>query len=463
MFEDYFLLLNSFVIRKMILFNKYFFYIIFSTFFMIPATGFSLDFSSDEWIASEVKITKGDSTTRFIYYYNGNGQKVLTTKYDKLSSGTYLPVKQTEWIYDNQLLTDEIHRNFKDRKALTNFRLKYSYNDGKIDLIETYDSINNLIATVDYIYNQSVLNQIIERKGNSQNQFTLTKQTDFEFTSLKTVETEKIYSDNNLTNSYLSIREFDASKRLSTLTYSVAKDTNFINDVKFIFSYINKKDTIIESIRKRVWDPNLNIWENTHKTVFKYTPSGKINTITSLQWESRFWRESNREVYEYNGSNELIYKSQQIPLYQKWRTLSKINYQLDDKTLIAVSEYDFWGGNSGELIATDIPVVFDNLNILVKADKVEINLIQTQNNDAYMEENDFHFYPNPSNGLLYLNNLQDDNLNVNVYSLNGQLMLKQNIKANSGVLDASILPNGNYILKLQNTKSSLNQKITISK
>lgn len=442
---------------------KYIFTVVFGLLLSFFSPGYATDFSENEWIASEVLVSKADTTVRFIYYYNRAGQMVLATKYEKSVTGMYFPVNQTEWIYEQSLLTDEIYREFVDKNATMKHYLKYTYLDQLPDLIETFDSSNKLISSIDYKYENNKLHQVVEKALNEQAVMEINKITNIVSTDSLITETESIYAANEIVNSSQIVKELDTQKRLSKISYLISADNSFVNKEQYIYSYKSQIDSSIESVRKLFWKSTLSQWENSHKTTYLYSNTGKIKSETSQIWQSRFWKDDFRNFYAYDIKDNLIAKTKQIPMYQKWRNLNTVFYRLDDESLTAESEFEFWGGENGDALVTDIPVGFKNLNILVRADKVEVNLLNTSSQEIRSSWLDTYFYPNPSNGLMYLNTVQNSICEVRIYSLDGSLLLHQNIPANSGVLDASELPEGNYLLQLKSNQINTNQKITIHK
>ena len=76
------------------------------------------------------------------------------------------------------------------------------------------------------------------------------------------------------------------------------------------------------------------------------------------------------------------------------------------------------------------------------------------------EENWFNVYPNPSNGSVYLNILEEFNHEYNyaVYNLSGQLIQQNNLYRNKQELK---LPKGVYIIKINNHEKSSTQRIIV--
>jgi hypothetical protein len=78
-------------------------------------------------------------------------------------------------------------------------------------------------------------------------------------------------------------------------------------------------------------------------------------------------------------------------------------------------------------------------------------------------DNEFKVYPNPANEQLFIEkNSQSQNLDVEIYSMTGQLVMKELLRNTSTVsLDVSGLTKGIYILKLNTDTDSYNTRIII--
>ncbi|MEL0651066.1 leucine-rich repeat domain-containing protein [Algibacter sp. TI.3.09] len=62
---------------------------------------------------------------------------------------------------------------------------------------------------------------------------------------------------------------------------------------------------------------------------------------------------------------------------------------------------------------------------------------------------DFNIYPNPTNGLITMKSKQLNNASVNVYDLNGRVLLTKNISGTSSEINVSKLSSGIYLLKVK--------------
>lgn len=83
-----------------------------------------------------------------------------------------------------------------------------------------------------------------------------------------------------------------------------------------------------------------------------------------------------------------------------------------------------------------------------------LNNITTSTDDR-KEDTGIKFYPVPSSAWLRVNLDAPGDFHVNVYNLNGQLILNQKINSLNNIIDIQNLPGGNYIVELIDEKGLL--------
>lgn len=87
---------------------------------------------------------------------------------------------------------------------------------------------------------------------------------------------------------------------------------------------------------------------------------------------------------------------------------------------------------------------------VLKIDKIELDYTSDLNffNTDYSK---YLFYPNPVSNFIYLNTYFSgkDNKIIEIYSLNGKLVFNEEIESNKDYIDLSLLPKGNYLLKIR--------------
>jgi hypothetical protein len=73
--------------------------------------------------------------------------------------------------------------------------------------------------------------------------------------------------------------------------------------------------------------------------------------------------------------------------------------------------------------------------------------------------NDFHFFPNPAENVIVLENFNNTKLTFQIMNLNGKIVKRNTIQSNR--IDVSDLPNGIYLLKVRDTDLSKSRKVVI--
>ena len=87
-------------------------------------------------------------------------------------------------------------------------------------------------------------------------------------------------------------------------------------------------------------------------------------------------------------------------------------------------------------------------------------IIDTINGNNEKEDNFPIIYPNPTTGILHIENCIDSNTTIKILDLTGQEIMKCNLNK---IIDLSNLNNGLYILQLESKQSTFVSKIIINK
>lgn len=74
--------------------------------------------------------------------------------------------------------------------------------------------------------------------------------------------------------------------------------------------------------------------------------------------------------------------------------------------------------------------------------------------------NDINVYPNPSNGIINIQSINNDEYNVEVYNVIGNLLFQSNEQGNS-MIDLSSFGDGVYIINLSNENHSISKRVVI--
>jgi hypothetical protein len=79
--------------------------------------------------------------------------------------------------------------------------------------------------------------------------------------------------------------------------------------------------------------------------------------------------------------------------------------------------------------------------------------------EAWIEEMQIHIYPNPTSGLVYIEQLIGENTQIKVLDNLGRIVLQQNAKDKQTTIDLNQLPQGIYYINIQQDKQVSTHKV----
>ena len=127
------------------------------------------------------------------------------------------------------------------------------------------------------------------------------------------------------------------------------------------------------------------------------------------------------------------------------------------------SQYEFWGGNTGELTTSFIPFMFNDEIAIKRARSIKLGFAQFNDslllNPSIQNLNHIQAYPNPSNGIFYLNFRELGIKSWSVSDLNGRILKMNESMVQSGVIDLTDLPRGIYLLRVTTSDAQSFQKL----
>ena len=108
--------------------------------------------------------------------------------------------------------------------------------------------------------------------------------------------------------------------------------------------------------------------------------------------------------------------------------------------------------------------VIDSNNCIV-SDEMTVNVVRLPDNIEEILTNQIAVYPNPSDGLVTLQNLpaNDGTMAASIYDISGQLVknLVLKVQQNQAPVDLSEIPTGNYIIAVKHENEVSYSKIII--
>ncbi len=419
--------------------------------------------NEEESFITKLNVLDNDSIYKYVYIYN-NGKKVVETKYFQ-KNNEWFRYSQIEWTYEGENCTSQIERKWEDKKWNPTYSIEYHYEN------------NQLIDEIDYNYEQNSALAVYKTHFEYQNSKLISKKNyQFENDNWRLIQEinyhyatdEKI--DSILLTFYVS--ENEKEEFLSTFGYLLDGliSTNLIQQKNDSGKWINSQlvqwfyhpgTQQVATLITKKWDVNFTKWENYQKSEFKYVNEQPLTEIYQ-HWELAFWRNDFRYDYFYDESGNLEKKVLSLPIYEKWRPAINIFYDNYTKKMSHVikAQYDFWGGEVNEPLTSYIPFLFNDEWTIKKAQYIEIDYDDfiDRTNTITNENNNIFIYPNPSEGIYYLNHSSAEIQSWTVTALNGQMIISQK-QPSSSVIDLTDCPQGIYILKMQTSDGQFIQKI----
>ena len=440
-------------------------YILFFFAIFLPHSALS---AVNNQLITELIVTDTDSTYRYLYLYDTNGNKVVETKSIQ-KDNSWLRNSQTEWFYEGNKCDLQRENRWKNNKWEISYDIDYQYVNGNLST-ELHQSYTNGTASpvkkIDFTYSSSILTWKNEYKRTG-NQWMLTTQTNFTYTlggNPDSVSTN-VFDSGVIKDQFLIINKYNAN---GTIANQVTKKKNnadeWVNS-ELVNYFYQTGSTNLESQRNKKWNSDISDWENTQRIDNRYDNSNRRISETYQRWKLMFWENDIRYDYVYENNN-LVKKVLSLPIYHQWRSIISINYSDFDgnKANLIESQFDFWGGNTGDFTTSFIPFAFNSEPEIQKGTRVKLNYLPVLDTTATNVElinfkREFPVYPNPSTGVYYMNTQEFKIISWSVMDLNGRVLKRQNNLAQSGIIDITDLSKGMYVLSVNCDDQEIIQKL----
>lgn len=420
-------------------------------------------------LITDVQVTTGDSTYRFLYLYGDGNLKTLETKY-VLHHNEWIRREQSEWIYSDGKCESLYVRKWINYQWVTSHKIEYGFNNNKQDSETHFECINGaytplnkhllfyngekLVAEADSVY------QMTHWMVSSRNRYKYSATTE----KLDTIFFTKYNADTICFESYIEFKYNDASLPYLQ-TYAEKKDGSWINSFQTKTFYL--KDSNRKSYQVvKTWNNKTKKWNNSHNITYNYDDAGNIVKETFQQWKSQAWENDLRNEYFYNDDHVLDKKITYKQIYDDFRPISSVNYtefQYNKASLIEANN-EFWGGEKGSTINTFIPFQFNNESVVTFGSKIKISYIPVDNT-GIIELSQLTFkghievYPNPSTAIFYFNTKKYNVKSWVISDISGKILVQKSVVENSGVIDLGDFKSGIYILQVKTNEGTLTQKL----
>jgi len=424
--------------------------------------------ANDNQLITEIKVNDNDSTFRYLYLYDLLGNKVIESKYFQQDS-IWIRRSLNEWLYDGIKCTGQRERIWKNDSWLITFKIDYEYFNDK--LISELHSIytNGSDTNLKKIEFQYSANSLVSKKEYlwQENSWVLSIQTDFSYFQNGQADsiTTTVFPTGNKFNQLQSKFTYNSKGILENQLFREKSGTDWVNS-SLINWYFLSDSTTISSICNKKWINGTSSWENTQRIDYEYNDSLNLSVETYFRWSTKFWKNDIRYDYLYDNKNILVKKTLSKPIYNDWRGLVSINYSnfTLNRANDIESKFEFWGGTTGELTTSYIPFIFNNEISIQKGRSLQISYIPVRDTTLFtpVGTNSIHFipvYPNPSEGIFYINTQDYFIKSWSISGINGQILKKQEVSFQTGVIDITDFPRGVYILRVATNNEQFIQKL----
>lgn len=419
-------------------------------------------------LITELIVTDTDSTYRYLYLYDTSGNKVVETKSIK-KNNSWLRDSQTEWFYQGDNCILQLENRWKNNKWEIFYDIDYQYVNGNLatELQQSYtNGIASPIKKIDFSYSSSVLTLRNEYKRTGA-QWVLTTKTNFTYTLAGNSDsiTTTVFDSGVIKDQFLIVNKYNANGTIENqVTKIKLNDDEWVNS-ELVKYFYQSGSTNLQSQRNKKWNVDISDWENTQRIDNQYDNTNRMISETYQHWKQMFWENDIRYDYVYENNN-LVKKALSLPIYHKWRSIISIHYSDFDgnKANMIESQFDFWGGNTGDFTTSYIPFIFNNESEIKKGTSVKLSYLPiddtTSTNIRLLNlKREFPVYPNPSSGIYYMNTQEFKIISWVVMDLNGRILKRQNNSVLSGIIDITDLSKGIYVLSVNCEDQQIIQKL----
>ncbi len=424
-------------------------------------------FSADrQQLIAEINVFDNDTTFQYSYLYDTSGNVAVQTKYFILNNNK-IRLNQTEWVDETNGNKVQWEKSWNGSNWETVYKIESIYQDGHLTS-EIHSRFNNevpeLLRKADYLYSDTLVSNKKEYLWKLDN-WTQTLETGYVYLPDGKPDTVTItvFSTDKSTSVYRSVFYYNQNGTpAQELVQQNLNDSGWVN-YQMTNWYYKSGTNLIKSQRNKIWDKRFFNWENSENTENIYNSENKLETETFQNWKTMFWSDDLRYQYVYGTNGELLSKILLRPIYHQWREMLSINYSdfIENKANLIESKFEFWGGNTGELTTSYIPFDFNNSTVIQKGQKIEISFSADNTGipTIYNPDNYITVYPNPSNGIFYIDTDKYLVKSWTVANTNGQIIQSRTQGMQTGVIDLTDLPNGIYLLKVKTENGQFVQKL----
>lgn len=428
--------------------------------------------SENNALVREIVAHENDSVFRYSYFFDDNKNKVVENKYYVSDNNVSYPLLRTEWIYETTNCVQVRKQKWQEGNWETIYLIESEYLNN-IKQKEKYIAVNKkterIEKTIVNRYENGKLSHVDNNRG-AEADHIIEQSAGYSYDNSDRVLSMQIDAGPGSGNQLQQNFQYEYNKitgKLDSLLYQEKKQGAITDQQLSLFYYDKDNGNLLSQVQKK-WNQNTSKWESYSKSEFAYNINGKLVEEIYSSFSGYFWNSIMRYVYNYDNRGLLQSKIMYQPIYRQWRKMYTIEYSNieNDQPNLMESKYNFWGGNTGEYVNNFIPYYFNGEISIMEANRLELKYttdITVVTNSSF-DTGWLKIYPNPSNGVFYINTQNYYIESWEVFNVNG-IRLKGDVNHfRTGVVDLAEFPDGIYMIKATtNDNQILKQKIIINK
>jgi hypothetical protein len=413
-------------------------------------------------LITELNVFDNDTTYQYSYLYDTNGNVAVETKY-YIVAGNKVRLSQKEVTNNGNGTTTQWEKTWSGTNWNNVFKIDTDSLNGHA-VSEVYSAIHanqtTPIRYISYLYTHSLLS-LKSEYNYVNNNWLIGIKTSYSYNTNNQPDTVTVtnYQSGIEFEQYQSVYFYNNDGTLSAELIQQKTPTTAWVNTQLNSWFFYPGTTNIRVQRAKIWNLEFGIWENSQNIEYEYTVDNQLKSETYQHWKTMFWVDDLRYNYVYDSNGLETKKTLSLPIYHEWRNMTSINYSdyIGGLADMIQSQYEYWGGNTGDLVTAYIPFDFNNSPALQKGKRLEI--ITTSNGDTTGvtqikgQNQQIPVYPNPSKGIFYINTLNYNILSWKVSTVDGRILKTMTQPAQSGVIDLNDLPKGVYLLHVETSEN----------
>lgn len=374
---------------------------------------------------------------------------VYNWKLDTITMAWKLNYKEINFVYDSQNNnTSYLFQTWNGSAWVNLSQRTYSYdanNNNTNFMYQTWNGsiwVNSGQQTKTYNANNRITNQIYQSWNGStwvnQSQQTMTYDANNNYINWL----DQNWNGSMWVNFDQSIFSYNVNNKDSNDLQQNWNGTTWVNVEQYSYTY-NANNKMIGDLQQS-WSGTA--WVNQFQYTYTFSINNNDSTEFIQQWSGTNWNNNTEVIFTYNGNNKITNM-----LVQYWNGSTWVNnsqqtdtYDVNNLQKSHVNrDFNIAGVKT---IGADSTVYYFNTVTGIKT-------IAENNNQVSI-------YPNPTNGQFTIETNSMEKQTVQVFDMNGRLVLSQNINGKTNI-DAMVLNEGVYHLVIKTGNIVVNKKLVI--